>query len=311
MKNQRYDLVIIGAGPAGLVACLYALRFGLKVLLIEKMQLGGNLSYIEKLDNFPGFASGISGIKLAQNLKKQIDNFKFNFLTEEIKAIQPEDRSFWKAFSENNEFITKTLIVATGSSPKPLGIKGEEAFKGKGVSYCAVCDAPFFKNQDVIVVGGGNSALEEAIYLAKFAKTVTLIHRRDAFRADKVLQEKAKHNNKINFLMNTQCQEIIGKEVVTAIKIKNAQDEIEELACAGIFIFAGTSPNTQFLKTLPNKDDSGYIITNENLQTSAAGIFACGDCRKRPLPQVVTACAEGAIAAYSAFKYLETSFKRN
>ncbi len=300
-----YDLIIIGAGPAGLTACLYALRLGLNVLLIDKMQPGGALYNIERLENYPGFADGISGALLAERITEQLKQYNFNFKQGEIISITQAPEQRWKLNSESKEFTAKAVIVATGTSPQPLGIEGEVKFTGKGVSYCALCDGYFFKDKDVVVIGGGNSALEEAVFLSKLAKSVTIIHRREKFRADRILQEKAQTNEKIKFLMSSVCTQITGAQQVRAVQVKDAEGKIAEVACEGIFIFVGVRPQTDFLQNLLKKDEGGYIITEQNLQSSRAGIFACGDSRKTLLRQVITACGEGALAAYAAGKYLE------
>lgn len=300
-----YDLIIIGAGPAGLTACLYALRSKLEVLLIDKFQPGGYLNYIDKLENYPGFPKGVSGMELTERVVKQLKLYNFQFKQEEIKNIKQNTGFLWEVFTKNESFITKAIIMATGSHPVQLGVEGEKKFFGKGVSYCAMCDAPFFKDRDLVVIGGGNAALEEALYLTHFAKSVVVVHRREKLRADAVLQELAHNNKKIKFILNSVCTEINGKDAVEKITLKNAQGDISEVSCQGVFVFVGMRPQTGFIKGLLETDKGGYIITAKDLATSAQGIYACGDCREVILRQVVTACGEGALAAYSARKYLE------
>ncbi len=301
---KTYDLVIIGAGPAGLTACLYALRSSLTTLLVDKMQIGGGLAYIEKLENYPGFPSGVSGMELIDKISAQLKNYAFNYSEEEIKTLKA-DNGLWKIIGLEKEFSSKAVIIASGSIPKEAGVKGEEKFKGKGVSYCAVCDAPLFKEKTVVIIGGGNSALQEAIFVSEFAKNVIIVHRKDIFRADSILQKKAKDNAKIKFMLSSHLEEIIGKDFVEAVSIKNAKGDTEELNCQGVFVFAGVRPNTNFVKGVVKTDEEGYIITDEKLESSARGVFACGDCRKRVLRQVITACAEGAISAYSSRNFVE------
>jgi thioredoxin reductase (NADPH) len=302
---MSYDVVIIGSGPAGLTACLYCLRARLNVLLIDKAASGGYLNQIQALENYPGFEQPISGYELAEKMVSQLKQYDYKFEQLQAEKIEPSG-SDWKIFTAKQEIVTKTVIIATGSTPKTLGIEGEGEFTGKGVSYCAVCDAPFFKNKELIVIGGGNTALEEAIYLTKFAARVKILHRRSQLRADKVLQERAKSNQKIEFLLNRVCIKISGTKTVENVYIEDVQTKNQELVSAqGVFIFVGMKPQTEFLGDLVRRNESGYILTDKDLLTSQKGIFVCGDCRDIPLRQVITACGEGAIAAYSARKYLE------
>jgi len=300
-----YDVIIIGAGPAGLTACLYALRSRQKVLLIDKMQLGGYLVSIDRLENYPGFPEGIAGIELVKKIEEQLKQYDFNFKLKQVEKVSFSPESLWQLDCDREKFMARTVIIATGSRHKLLQVKGEKEFTGKGVSYCALCDAPFFKGKDVVVIGGGNTALEEALYLTGFANTVTIMHRRDNFRADKVLQERVKGNDKIKFIMNRVCVEITGQQYVQAVKVKDAQGQVTEISCAGVFIYIGMKPETDFLHGLLDTDEAGYIITDEKLQSSAKGIFACGDCRNSLLRQVITACGDGALAVYSARMFLD------
>ncbi|MFH2137229.1 MAG: thioredoxin-disulfide reductase [Candidatus Omnitrophota bacterium] len=300
-----YDVVIIGAGPAGLTACLYALRSRLNVLLVEKMQVGGGLGYIEKLENYPGFPEGINGLEFAGAIQNQLKKYDFKFTQKEIKSIKQDSDLLFNLDAEGENIITKAVIIATGATPKKLGIPGEERFAGKGVSYCAVCDAPFFKDKEIVVIGGGNTALEESLYLTKFASRVTIVHRRNAFRADKIVQERVHKNEKIELVLDAVCDEIQGETFVAGTKLKFKDGREKLIPCSGVFIFAGMKPETGFLEGLLEVDESGQIITDEKMQSSVKGVFVCGDCRRVPLRQVITACGEGAIAAYSAGKYIE------
>ncbi|MBI4845165.1 MAG: thioredoxin-disulfide reductase [Candidatus Omnitrophica bacterium] len=301
-----YDCIIIGAGPAGLVACLYALRFKLDVLIIDKMQLGGYLNYIDALENYPGFEEAVKGTVLIEKIEKQLRNYDFNFQSKEVKSVEILNVGIFNVCTFQENFKTRSVIIATGSSPKKLGVPGEEEFLGKGVSYCAVCDAPFFKNKKVVVVGGGNTAVEEAVYLTKFAENVGIIHRRSKLRADALLQERAEKNKKIRFYLDSVCAQINGKRSVETVTIKHNSGKIEDVECSGVFIFAGMDPQTNLVKNILKLDVDGYIITDSALKTSVPGIFACGDCRQVMLRQVITACADGANAANSANKYLES-----
>jgi len=300
-----FDVIIIGGGPAGLTACLYALRFRLKVLILDKMQIGGYLNYIDTLENYPGFSDGISGAKLTEQITGQLKHYNFQFLQTQVEGITENSKGQWEIKTAKEKFITKAVIISVGTVPSKLGIPGEEQFLGKGVSYCAMCDAPFFKDKEIIVIGGGNTALEEALYLSKFASKVTIVHRRMIFRGDAIFVEKAKQNGKIDFIMDSVCTQIYGSEAVEGVKIKDSTGDIRQLSASGVFLFVGMNPQTEFLKGLVDMDKSGYIIADENLAATAKGIFVAGDCRKNSLRQVISACGEGAKAAYSAHKLME------
>ncbi|MBN2097090.1 MAG: thioredoxin-disulfide reductase [Candidatus Omnitrophica bacterium] len=307
---SEYDLVIIGAGPAGLTAGLYAQRAGMKVIMLEKLQPGGLLFWTETIENFPGFPEGVSGRELAERFRAQAVQAGLTIVTQEVKQIvwvQPTEALKWYSVkTQEREYNIHCVILASGAHPKRINVPREEMLTGKGVSYCATCDGPLFRDQDIVVVGGGNAACEEALYLAKFARKVSLIHRRDRLRADQLLQQRLKANPKINILWNTVVLEILGAEKVTGVKIEDvATAKRSELSCAGVFIFAGFKPNTDFVKGLVNLDIQGFITTDANLQTSRPGIFACGDCRLRALAQIVTACGEGAQAAQAARQYVD------
>lgn len=299
-----YDVIIIGAGPAGLVACLYALRFRLKVLIVDKMQIGGYLNYIDILENYPGFPEGISGLKLTEQITEQLKQYDFQFMQSAVESISKNNEGLWEIKGAKEKLLSKTVIISVGTIPKKLGIPGEEEFLGKGVSYCAMCDAPFFRNKEIVVIGGGNTALEEALYLSKFASKVTIVHRRKTFRGDAIFVEKAKTNVKIDLVMGAVCTKIYGTGTVQGVNIKDLTGNIKQLSANGVFLFVGMGPQSEFLKGLVNMDNSGYILSDENLTATAEGIFVAGDCRKNSLRQVISACGEGAKAAYSAHKLL-------
>lgn len=300
-----HDLIIIGAGPAGLTSAIYAGRARLKTLVLEKLGVGGQISLTETIENFPGFPEGINSFDLIEKFKKQAQVFGVEIKMEEALELDIKEK-IKSIKTQEQVYQTKSLILATGAQPKKLDIPGEKEFSNKGVSYCATCDGPFFKNKEIVVVGGGDAALEEALYLTRFAKKVIILHRRDKLRAAKILEERAKENPKIEFVLESIPLEILGQNSVTGIKIKNVKNNQEFiLNCEGIFIFIGFKPNTDFLKNIVKLDEEGYIITDENLTTSKDGIFACGDCRRRPFKQIVTACSEGALALHSVVKYLE------
>ncbi|MDD5292006.1 MAG: thioredoxin-disulfide reductase [Candidatus Omnitrophica bacterium] len=306
-----YDIIIIGAGPAGLTAAIYCGRSKLRTKIIEKAQPGGQVNLTEKVENFPGVFMADSKkisevmIKQAKELESvEIDEFK------DVKSVNCKDgiieiKGSSDISGKDFSHQCKALILACGAQPKKLGLKGESEFTGKGVSYCAICDAPFFKDKDIVVIGGGDAALEEALYLAKFAKSIKLIHRRDQLRASGILQDRIKNNPKMELVLSSIPLEISGKNFVEKISVKNVKTGKEsEINCSGVFIFVGYAPNTKFLEGFLTLDSDNYIITDEEMATEKQGIFACGDCRKRPFRQIVTACGEGAVAAHSAEKYL-------
>jgi len=303
-----YDVIIIGAGPAGLTAALYAARFRLKTLILEKMVAGGQILLSERIENFPGFPDGISTQELIARMTKQIGDLGVQFEIDEALGIVPDksaEGSFYTVKSSYNSYSARSIIIATGARPKKLNVKGEDKLIGRGVSYCGTCDGPLFKDKDVVVIGGGNTAIEEAIFLTNYAKNVSIIHRRQQFRASKILEEKTRSNPKIKFILDSVIDQITGENKVEAVTIRNVKtNSTTELACQGVFIFVGIGPNTNFIKNLLNIDESGFIMTDQDLGTSKAGIFACGDCLKKHLYQVITACAEGALAADSSHKYL-------
>jgi thioredoxin reductase (NADPH) len=300
-----YDLIIIGGGPAGLTAGLYATRARLKTLLVEKMFLGGQAASTYLIENYPGFPEGILGPDLTQAMEKQAKRFGLEVINGEVKSINPRQK-FWEVGMDEQNFLTKTIIVASGVEPVKLGIPGEEELRGRGVSYCATCDGPFFKDQEVGVIGGGDSAVDEAIYLTRFARKVYLIHRRDSLRAAKILQERARQNEKITIFWDTVATKILGQEGVEGLELKNVKtQETKLLPVKGVFFYVGLRPMTNFLKDLIRLDERGYILTDENMATSAPGIFAAGDVRQKLLRQVTTAVGDGATAAFAVERYLE------
>jgi len=303
-----HDLIIIGSGPAGLTAGLYAGRYRLNTLIFEKMNIGGQITLSPTIENYPGFPGGISTHELIEKFKKQVDELEIPIEMQEILNIAhgiKQGRAIYTLGTSEKTYETKSLIIACGAQPKKLGVNGEEKFIGRGVSYCGTCDGPLFKGKEVLVIGGGDRALEEALFLSGYATKVTLIHRRQELRASKILIEKAKENSSISFILDTLIEEISGQNKVEGVKTRDVKTgKIKNLTCQGVFIFAGILPNTAFLKDHLALDASGFVITDENLKTSLHGVFACGDCRKKELYQVISACAEGAEAAFAAHKYL-------
>ncbi len=306
MKSVDYDLVIIGGGPAGLTAGLYAARARLNVILIEKIVPGGQVLTTDWIENYPGFPEGISGPDLIQKMTEQVKKFDLNIesnevisldLSEPVKKIKLSDRTI----------TSHTIIIATGASPKKLGIPGEDIFFGRGLSTCATCDAPFFKDKIVAAVGGGDTAVQESIFLTKFVKKVYLIHRRDQLRATKILQERAFANDKIEFIWDSVLTSIDGLANVEKITVKNVKTgDTKELSVDGCFIWTGILPNTNFLKDEVKVDDYGFIIVDSNMQSSVPGVFAAGDARSTGLRQIVTAAGDAASAVFSAEHYIES-----
>lgn len=300
-----YDAIIIGGGPAGLTAGLYTSRARLNTLLIENALFGGQMTTTELIENYPGFPQGISGDELSRFMEEQAKRFGMETVVEEVIKVSLEG-NIKVVETDDAIYRGKTVIVCTGTEYRKLGVPGEKEFAGRGVSYCATCDGAFFKDSQIVVVGGGDSALTEALFLTKFAKELTLIHRREALRGTKIYQERAFANPKIKFLWNSIVQEIKGDSVVRSIIVKNVKTgKSEEFPTDGVFLFVGLVPRTHFLKGFLQMDEGGYLLTNEDCQTSARGIFAAGDCRKRLLRQIATAVGDGATAAFAAEKYLE------
>ncbi len=302
MSLNMYDLIILGGGPAGLTAALYAGRSRLKTLILEKIGVGGRILLTEVIENFPGFADGINTADLIKRMQEQVTNLGINIVLEEVLDIDCQSK---RVQTNGGTYSADAIIIATGAQPRKLGVPGEDKLTGRGVSYCATCDGPLYRDKNVVIIGGGNAMAEEALYLTRFAKSVNIIHRRDQLRASPILQEKLKENKKINFSLSSVLTEITGSGKVEAMKIKDLNTSQEKLIqCDGIFIYIGYNPDTVFLKDKLNLDETGFIITGEDMSTSMDGIFACGDCRKKSLYQVITACGDGAVAADSAYKYL-------
>ncbi len=301
-----YDVIIIGGGPAGLAAGLYAARGGLKTLICEEKVFGGQILMSYEVDNYPGFPKGISGMDLMDNFMKQAEKFGVETNYEGIKGIEDKGKTKDVILSNGTKLNTKTIIIAAGASANKLNCPGEKKFTGKGVSYCATCDGAFFRGKPVAVVGGGDSALEEALYLANLASKVYIIHRREQLRAVKVLQDRAFSNKKLEFIFNHIVKEIQGDKFVNGVLVENVKTgELSRLDVDGIFIYVGITPNTKFVEDIIELNEDGYIIVNENMETNIPGIFAAGDIRVTPLRQVLTAAADGAIAASCAQKYIE------
>ena len=298
-----YDTIIIGAGPAGMTAALYAARSSLKVALIEGGLPGGQMNNTSDIENYPGYAN-ISGPELAEKMFEPLENLGVEHLYGFVENVE-DYGEFKKVVTDDQVYETRTVIVATGSKHRLLGVPGEEELNSRGVSYCAVCDGAFFRDQDLLVVGGGDSAVEEAIFLTRFAKSVTIIHRRDELRAQKVLQDRAFANEKINFIWDSVVKEIKGENRVESVAIENVKTgQVTEQAFGGVFIYVGLDPVSDFVQELQIRDQAGWIVTDDHMKTSVAGVFAVGDVRQKNLRQVTTAVGDGAIAGQEAYKYI-------
>ncbi|MBU5312499.1 thioredoxin-disulfide reductase [Tissierella carlieri] len=309
-----YDVIIIGAGPAGLAAGLYASRARLNTLIIEKEGEGGQIKTTDEVANYPGSIEHASGPSLIARMVDQVNEFGAKRIIDEIKSVELEGKiKVLKGAKE--EYQAKTVIIATGATPRPIGCPGEKELTGRGVSYCATCDAAFFEDLEVFVVGGGDSAVEEAMYLTKFARKVTIVHRRDELRAAKSIQEKAFKNEKMNFMWDSVITELKGDGILESMIVKNVKTNEETEIFAdeddgtfGVFVFVGYNPATKLFDGIINMEN-GYIKTDDDMKTNIPGIFAAGDNRVKSLRQVVTATADGAIAAVQAEKYINEHFE--
>ena len=304
----HHDLIIIGGGPAGLTAGLYAARARLKTVLVERFAPGGQVLTTDWVENYPGFPEGISGFELIDKMKAQVDRFELPTLMAEVQEISPpDDEGLFTVRLEKESLVAKALIICTGAEPQRLGVEGEAELTGRGVSYCGTCDGPFYRDQVVVAVGGGDTACQEALFLTRFAKEVILIHRRDELRAQKILQERVMANDKIRLLWDTVAEKIEGEEKVEGVGVRNVKtNEKRRLAADGVFIFVGLKPNTGFLSGLVELDEAGFIVTDTEMATSQPGFFAAGDCRSKALRQIATAVGDGAAALFSAEGHIES-----
>jgi thioredoxin reductase (NADPH) len=302
--KKEYDVIIIGGGPAGLSAGIYTSRARLNSLLIERGVVGGRITDAELVENYPGFAQGISGVELGQLMQQQAAKYGLNIAIAEVTGIEIKTKKK-VVKTTKGDFNAKAVIIASGSERGKLDIPGERELTGKGVSYCATCDAPFYKQKPVAVVGGGNAAISEALHLTKFASKVIVIHRRDQLRATRIMGEKARAEPKIEFLWNTVVTKIDGKDTVKRLKLRQVKTGEEfTLDVAGLFVAVGLKPSTDFLKGVLPLDRAGYIITNDRMETKMPGIFAAGDIRQHSPRQAITAAGDGATAAIFAERFL-------
>lgn len=307
MEEKIYDVIIVGSGPAGLSSGIYTSRALFSTLILNSFNFPSQVVLTDIIENYSGFPEGVNGFELIENFKKQAMKFGCELLDSEVKEIKKMNDAFLIYTSElNNCLKSKTVILATGRRAKKLGLDNEDIFIGKGISYCAVCDAALYKDKVVAVVGGGDTAFTEAIFISKFVKKLYLIHRRTQFRATKILQKRLFEKKNVEFLVPFVIQKILGKEKLEALEILNLQtNEVLKLDCDGLFVCIGHQPNTEFLRGFVQLDEYGYVITDENFQTSQERVFACGDCRRGSIKQVISASAEGVKAAFSVIEFLE------
>jgi len=304
-KPKHVKVLVLGSGPAGYAAALYAARAELEPLVLTGMQLGGQAALTYTIENYPGFPEGVGGPELGELFQKQAEHFGAITEFDLANGVDFSNRPF-KVFTDNGEYLADSVIISTGASPNHLNIPGEEELTGKGVSYCATCDGWFFKDKKVVVVGGGDSALEEGLFLTRFASEVTIIHRRDELRAGAILQKRAMEHEKIKFIWNTVVTEVVGKDKVESVKLQNVvTNEESALKTDGVFIFIGHTPNTQIFEGKLELDDLGYIKVNNLMETSVEGVFAGGEAADPHFRQVVTSAGMGAAAAIQATRYLE------
>ena len=300
-----YDTIVIGAGPGGMTAAMYAARSELKVLLLERGAPGGQMNNTAEIENYPGYET-IMGPELSMKMHEPLEGLGVENAYGIVQNVTVDAAGIKQVITEDEVYEAKTVIIATGAQHRHLNVPGEEAYGARGVSYCAVCDGAFFRNQDILVVGGGDSAVEEALFLTRFGSSVTILHRRDALRAQKIIQERAYSNEKIFFIWDSAVEEVLGNDMkITGVRIKNLKTgEITEKAFGGLFVYIGIDPMTDTVKDLGITDEIGWIITDQGMQTKVPGIFAVGDVRQKDLRQITTAVGEGALAGQGVYKYI-------
>jgi thioredoxin reductase (NADPH) len=309
MSKNDYDIVIIGAGPAGLTAAIYGARAGLKTLILERTLPGGLMATTDIIENYPGFPDGIKGIELTEKMKKQAQRFGVELIGAEAELIKKEGERI-SVNTAGKRYVASAAIIASGTIPKKLNVPGEDRLRGRGISYCATCDGPLFKDRDIAVIGCGNSGIQEGKFLLNFVKTVTFVECLPHLTADKILQTQIEKEAQAKFLLNHVVISINGKERVTSIVVQNRENNEEKIIdVSGIFVYIGHNPSSQILKGVVDLDNSGFVITNEKLETSMPGVFAAGDIRSKEIRQVVTACGEGAEAATYAYHYIKSLSK--
>ena len=303
-----YEIAIIGGGGAGLTAALYAGRAGRKTVVFEHMVTGGQIATTSLVENYPGFADGVDGFELAQSMLKQAEKFGAEVRYEGVESLARRKDGVFELGVGSAKLTARAVILTAGAAYNHLGVPGEERLTGHGVSYCATCDGAFFKDQDVIVVGGGDAALDEGLFLTRLVRSVTVVHRRDTFRASKVLQDRARADPKFSFRWDTVVEEVLGKESVTGVRVRNVKtNKVEELATSAVFVFIGQNPNNGLLNGLVELDAGGHALVDLQMRTSVPGLFVAGDLRTQAARQLVAACGDGATAAISAEHYLAES----
>jgi thioredoxin reductase (NADPH) len=309
-EENHVKVLILGSGPAGLAAALYAARADLQPVVLTGMEHGGQVSVTYTVENYPGFPDGVGGTELVELFQKQAERFGARLEFDTASEVDLSQRPF-RVFTYSGEYLADSLIITTGATPSHLDIPGEKELTGRGVSYCATCDGWFFKDKELIVVGGGDSALEESLFLTRYAKSVTIVHRRGEFRASAILQDRVKENPKIKFLLNTVLTEIVGQDAVRAVRARNvASGEQTELPIDGVFIFIGHTPNTQLFEGKLDMEAGGYIVTDKLMRTNVAGVFAAGEAADPHYRQVITSAGMGAAAAIQANHYLDAVASR-
>ena len=303
---STYDVLIVGGGPAGLTAGIYAGRAELKVGMIERLMPGGQVASTDWVENYPGFEEGISGIDLMQKMEKQAKRFNLEIMSGAVEEVDFQ-KNPKKVVASGTEYLAKTVIIATGTDPKLLNIPGEKEFKGRGVSYCATCDGPFFKDKDVVVVGGGSSGVQESLYLSRFVRSIQLVEFMDHLNAEKILQKRAHGDPKFSFYLNHEVLSINGEQTVQSVIVKDrATGDEKTLKADGVFVWIGLMPNTDFVKNTVSLNDWGYIVTNTEMETSIPGVYAAGDVCEKSVRQISTAVGDATIAAVSALKFIES-----
>jgi thioredoxin reductase (NADPH) len=303
--NEVREIIVIGGGPAAYTAALYSARANLNPLVIEGFAWGGQLMITSDVENYPGYADGVLGPEMMQDLRRQAERFGTEFLTDDVTKVDFSERPF-RVWVGDEEYRSEAVVVTTGANARQLGLESEKRLQGRGVSYCAVCDAAFFKEKEIVVVGGGDSAMEEATFLAKFAAKVTVIHRRESFRASPIMVDRARSNDKIEFLLDSVVEEVLGEETVTSVAVRNLKtNERTELPADGFFVAIGHDPNTALFRGQLDMDEAGYIETKgKTTETNVEGVFAAGDVQDHVYRQAVTAAGSGCMAALDAERFL-------